>query len=573
MKKSTIAALVVFCLIAAVMYAQDLTVSVRPATITMEEAETCTLDVYIANVSGLGSFEFTLSFDTDIIHADASLPGDFLGSTGRTVLPLSPVIDNASNPGSVRHGAASLGSSPAGPSGSGILARIVFTAQSNGSAAVHFTSAQITDIAGAAITIDQVDDGRIDIGGNSLTGWNGQQSGTDKILNCVHAVSDENVWIVGQNIILKTIDGGGSWSDVTSGLGAVSFICLWAVDQNKAFASGFPSGATHSTLYRTTDGGGSWAAVCAEEGIWQNFVFMRTNTTGYLLGDAVGNTWVFMKTTNGGASWSTVATSPASNQSGEYTHGRIAYWWDGDMKIKFVSAAGWCYSSNDLGATWTSTAVLEQPVLSSLSFNATGSVGLVGMGTLGRIARSEDGGGSWYDITPPAGGTIRNIHYEHGRFWILIDTEMYSSEDNGDSWTLETTAAGNLRNVDFAPGTGEVCGWAVGNSGLILSCTTTDVDWKTSDGPVFPEDCLLSQNYPNPFNPNTTITYRVPEMSRVILGVYDILGHHLETLVDEIAPSGRYTVEWTAAGYKSGMYLCRLETGGKSELIKLLLMK
>ncbi|MEE9186519.1 MAG: endonuclease/exonuclease/phosphatase family protein, partial [Bacteroidota bacterium] len=59
-----------------------------------------------------------------------------------------------------------------------------------------------------------------------------------------------------------------------------------------------------------------------------------------------------------------------------------------------------------------------------------------------------------------------------------------------------------------------------------------------------PKRFSLDQNYPNPFNPVTTIRYGLPHPSDVRLHVYDILGQHIMTLVDEQREPGNYQVVW-----------------------------
>ncbi|MCE1190082.1 MAG: T9SS type A sorting domain-containing protein [Ignavibacteria bacterium] len=83
----------------------------------------------------------------------------------------------------------------------------------------------------------------------------------------------------------------------------------------------------------------------------------------------------------------------------------------------------------------------------------------------------------------------------------------------------------------------------------------------------------LEQNYPNPFNPTTQITYQVLYAGKVSLKVYDVLGHEVKTLVNNSQSTGRYTVEFNAAGLPSGMYIYVLRTEGYTAAKKLTLLK
>ena len=46
-------------------------------------------------------------------------------------------------------------------------------------------------------------------------------------------------------------------------------------------------------------------------------------------------------------------------------------------------------------------------------------------------------------------------------------------------------------------------------------------------------DYSLAQNYPNPFNPNTKIRFSIPQSSKVVIKVFDILGREVATLVNK----------------------------------------
>lgn len=83
----------------------------------------------------------------------------------------------------------------------------------------------------------------------------------------------------------------------------------------------------------------------------------------------------------------------------------------------------------------------------------------------------------------------------------------------------------------------------------------------------------MIQNYPNPFNPATTIKYSIPELSFVILKVYDVLGNEIAILVNEEKSMGIYVVEFDATNYNSGVYFYRLQTSNFTQTKKMSLMK
>jgi phosphatidylserine/phosphatidylglycerophosphate/cardiolipin synthase-like enzyme len=83
----------------------------------------------------------------------------------------------------------------------------------------------------------------------------------------------------------------------------------------------------------------------------------------------------------------------------------------------------------------------------------------------------------------------------------------------------------------------------------------------------------LSQNYPNPFNPATNISYQLPSTGHVNLKVYDVLGREAAILVDEIKPTGTYSVRWEASHFSSGVYFYRIQAGRFVDTKKLVLIK
>lgn len=88
-----------------------------------------------------------------------------------------------------------------------------------------------------------------------------------------------------------------------------------------------------------------------------------------------------------------------------------------------------------------------------------------------------------------------------------------------------------------------------------------------------PNTEFLSQNYPNPFNPTTVISYQLPINGFVTLGVYDLLGRSIKTLVSERQSAGTHTVTFNASGLPSGVYFYRLTSGSVVKTKKLVMIK
>jgi hypothetical protein len=89
---------------------------------------------------------------------------------------------------------------------------------------------------------------------------------------------------------------------------------------------------------------------------------------------------------------------------------------------------------------------------------------------------------------------------------------------------------------------------------------------------------ILEPNFPNPFNPQTTLSYSLAAGGRVRLSIVDVSGRELATLVDAEQAAGRHTEVWDgrdAGGHPlaAGVYVARLETGGRTRAQKLVLAR
>jgi hypothetical protein len=101
----------------------------------------------VDKVTNLGAYEFTLLFNPAIISFVGVTNGPFLGSTGRSVSCIGPVVDS----GSVRFGCVTLGAEPDGPTGTGLLARVRFSALAAGTSTLDLTKVILADISGTPL--------------------------------------------------------------------------------------------------------------------------------------------------------------------------------------------------------------------------------------------------------------------------------------------------------------------------------------------------------------------------------------------------------------------------------------
>ncbi|MCP4112935.1 MAG: hypothetical protein GY749_46650 [Desulfobacteraceae bacterium] len=121
------------------------------ANLTAKPGQTFTTDIMIYNVEDLGSFEFELNFDPSVIEGKEIQLGDFIGSTGRTDIPLESSIDN--NAGVIKYAVSTLGQTPPGPSGDGLLATITWYSKASGKSVIDLANIKATHPNASVISI------------------------------------------------------------------------------------------------------------------------------------------------------------------------------------------------------------------------------------------------------------------------------------------------------------------------------------------------------------------------------------------------------------------------------------
>jgi len=92
-----------------------------------------------------------------------------------------------------------------------------------------------------------------------------------------------------------------------------------------------------------------------------------------------------------------------------------------------------------------------------------------------------------------------------------------------------------------------------------------------------PSKFKLYQNYPNPFNPGTWIKFQIPDVQKVKIDIYNILGQRIKNLSNKTYQPGESKIYWNGTNNKgrivsAGIYLYVMETKNGITSKKMLLL-
>lgn len=394
--------------------------------------------------------------------------------------------------------------------------------------------------------------------------WAQQTSGTDVILEDIQFIDANNGWAVGwDNTIVKTTDGGQTWTTKRSIVNGPWIYGVFFLDANRGWAA-----ENNGSILSTTDGGENWSETSTSALYLIDFDFIDANN-----GWAFGGLGAILHTTDGGAHW----TSQNTNQGNDFYAGKF---FNADTGVA-VGYLGRCIRTTNGGTSWQQTSSGLTGSFSDLSFiNNTEGWAVGSDFTNSIIAHTTDGGQTWTKQKQLNNYGLEGIFFVNSQNgWASgVGPPSYNgvivhTTDGGTNWQ-EQTYSGTLNNLKAISFVDATTGWIAGDDGVILHTTNGGVtSVKEITGNALPQQFLLSQNYPNPFNPTTTIEFSIPKQSFVSLKVYDLLGREVATLVNEELHGGSYKTQFNAPNLSSGVYLYRLNAGGFIQTKKLMLMK
>jgi hypothetical protein len=172
-------------------------------------------------------------------------------------------------------------------------------------------------------------------------------------------------------------------------------------------------------------------------------------------------------------------------------------------------------------------------------------------------------------------------HFGRGLFGYRIYRNGVSLTTVSNASTLTYTDS-NLPN-----GTYSYYLTAIYNNPLSFSTASNTVEVQVTQStgnqdhvlPILTTELLPA--YPNPFNAfsnSIKIPFNVAERADIDISIYDIRGRKVTSLIHTNKSSGEYKVEWNGKDQNdfpvaNGLYLCKMQTGGKTEVIKIIKMR
>jgi len=267
--------------------------------------------------------------------------------------------------------------------------------------------------------------------------WQKQNSGTTDILTYVDFLNrDIGLVIGGKGHILRTINGGNTWTTINSGvLNDISTVTF--VTKNVAFISG-----SEGLVLKSNNGGLTWVAL--NTGV--TTMLYSINFINENVGYAAGMGGVIIKTINGGNSW-TQLNSTISNHI---------------YRIGFLNKDTGFVAARD-----------------------------------GVIARTLDGGNSWNQCITGTSELFAYVNFldKNNGFAVGDNGLILRSEDAGKTWAAKNSGVNLYLNcVKFID---RDTAYIVGYNGTILKTRNKGQTWENDNSGV--NDRLVSICFPNKF--------------------------------------------------------------------------
>jgi photosystem II stability/assembly factor-like uncharacterized protein len=412
--------------------------------------------------------------------------------------------------------------------------------------------------------------------------WERIQSPTDNFLRTLHFADSLRGWVGGDSgSIFYTSDGGLNWNQQQTNT-INKIMKLFFLDDNRAWALAWDDEIASDNLFygteilKTTDGGLNWnVEQYREESVFLRGIYFLDTLKGFV-GGVPGQ---FLMTTDGGLTWRQAIIDSMSLSNFPVIDFKFydnLYGYACGGRFDF---AGVIWRTSNGGANWTPIDTSFAPPDEIWDIHLFDSLNVIGVGGdpdlngVG-IIHSSDAGISWNYFEIGVFGQALSVSFrDENEGWAVVpqSESFVATFDYGVNWLRYFTPdSSKLYDIVF---TDSLTGYAVGEEGVIVKYKYQYPDYLNEYPSTVASDFVLLQNFPNPFNPSTTISYYLAEPGRVTINIYNLLGTHIATLIENHQSSGNHSLVWNAEHEASGVYYLQLNVNGKMATRKMVLLK
>jgi photosystem II stability/assembly factor-like uncharacterized protein len=393
--------------------------------------------------------------------------------------------------------------------------------------------------------------------------WEVVEVPTYQHLRSVYFTDSLYGWAVGDTgTIIHTKDGGENWFIQDAGT-SNNIVNVFFLNRQLGWASSWNfSGFFGTLILKTIDGGNTWTSEpYQEDNIFMNCILFQDSLTGWM----GGSPHAIVKTNNGGQTWTQAAID--TNALAFFPVLNIFFY---DQNYGYACGgmfdiAGVTWSTSNGGEKWYPIDNTDAPAdeIHGLHlFDSTNVIGAGGDPDLGYgvgMLRTDDGGINWdYEELSMAGNAYDLDFRNESEVWAPLGPAqmMIYSLDAAMSWiqtpTPESTSIFDMIFPDTTHG------YAVGYNGAFIKYIPKPVGVAEYDNMGF--DISLNI-YPNPASRVITLEFIIPEgekRGRGELTIIDSFGREVLEITISDSPAGKNSVDVKVDELPAGPYICRL---------------
>ncbi len=254
----------------------------------------------------------------------------------------------------------------------------------------------------------------------------------------VAALSAQKFVAVGERgHVLISEDNGVSWRQVVTPTRATLTSVVF-IDDMTGFAVGH-----QQVILKTVDGGETWSLQYQNKDDLYYPALLDVWFRDGGLGVAVGAYGLYLKTTDGGNSWEVVDQEALGDPDFGLPHFYSIEFDGRNNRLYMAGELGFIAVSEDFGESWRR---LESPYEGSFfNVGVTNSGSVQVMGLRGHLFRSTDGGETWSETETNSNASINNMVNVGGAqiVYFGVDGVMLFSKDDGKSVDVIQTSGRN----------------------------------------------------------------------------------------------------------------------------------